>query len=65
MYGLESINLSKCDIQKLELYQRTIIRQILHLPERVASSAVYISSGSGNSQKETKIVWEHCEEGMR
>ena len=65
MYGLESINLSKCDIQKLELYQRTIIRQILHLPERVTSSAVYISSGSGNSQKETNIVREHCEEGMR
>ena len=36
VYGLESINLSKCDIQKLELYQRTLIRQILHLPERVA-----------------------------
>ena len=45
MYGLESINLSKCDIQKFELYQRTTIRQILHLPERVASSAVYILSG--------------------
>ena len=26
VYGLESINLSKCDIQKLELYQRTLIR---------------------------------------
>ena len=45
VYGLESINLSKCDIQKLELYQRTLIRQILHLPERVASSAMYILSG--------------------
>ena len=45
VYGLESINLSKCDIQKLELYQRTLIRQILHLPERVASSAMYILPG--------------------
>ena len=45
MYGIESINLSICDIQKLELYQRTLIRQILHLPERVASSAMYILSG--------------------
>ena len=36
---------SKCDIKKLELDQRTLIRQILHLPERVASSAMYILSG--------------------
>ena len=45
VYGLESINLSNCDIKKMELYQRTLIRQILHLPERVASSAMYILSG--------------------
>ena len=32
LYGLESINLSKCDIQNLELYQRKVIRQLLHLP---------------------------------
>ena len=45
LYGLESINLTKRGIQKLELYQRTTIRQILHLPERVATSAIYILSG--------------------
>ncbi|MEW8546489.1 MAG: reverse transcriptase domain-containing protein, partial [Candidatus Thiodiazotropha sp.] len=45
LYGLESINLSKSDVQKLEVYQRTILRQILHLPERVASSAIYVLSG--------------------
>ena len=45
VYWLESINITKCDIQKLELYQRTLIRQILHLPERVSSSAMYILSG--------------------
>ena len=33
MYGLESINLTKCYIQKLEFYQRSLIRQILHLKE--------------------------------
>ena len=44
MFGLECINLTKSDNQKLELYQRTLIRQILLLPERVASSAVYILS---------------------
>ena len=45
LYGLESINLSKCDIQNLELYQRKVIRQLLHLPERAATSAIYILSG--------------------
>ena len=45
VYGLESINITKCDIQKLESYQRTLIRHILHLPERVAFSAMYILSG--------------------
>ena len=40
LYGLESINLSKCDIQNLELYQRKVIR-----PERVATSAIYVLSG--------------------
>ena len=39
MYGLESV------ISKLELYQRKVLRQILHLPERVASCAIYILSG--------------------
>ena len=45
MYGLESVYLSKSDISKLELYQRKVLRQILHLPERVVSSAIYILSG--------------------
>ena len=45
LYGLEGINLTKCDIHKLEVYQRTLLRQLLHLPERVATSAIYILSG--------------------
>ena len=45
LYGLESIHLTKSDIQKPELYQRTTLRQILHLPERVATCAIYILSG--------------------
>ena len=45
LYGLESINLSKCDIQNLELYQRKEIRQLLRLPERAATSAIYVLSG--------------------
>ena len=45
MYGLLSVYLSKGDISKLELYQRKVLRQILNLPERVASCAIYILSG--------------------
>ena len=45
MYGFESVYLSKSDTSKLELYQRKVLRQILHLPERVASCAIYILSG--------------------
>ena len=45
LYGLESINLTKSDIPKLELYQKSILRYILHLPERVATSAIFILSG--------------------
>ena len=39
------LNLTKSDIHKLEVYQRTLLRQLLHLPERVATSAIYILSG--------------------
>ena len=45
LYGFEGINLMKSDIQKLEFYQRTTLRQILHLPERVATSASYVLFG--------------------
>ena len=29
----------------MELYQRKVIRQLLHLPERAATSAIYVLSG--------------------
>ena len=45
LYGLESIQLSRADISKLEKYQRDFLRQIQHLPERVAACSVYILSG--------------------
>ena len=38
LYGLESIQLSRPDISKLEKYQRDFLRQIQHLPERVNCS---------------------------
>ena len=53
LYGLESIQLSRADISKLDKYQGVYIsrrqvdflRQIQHLPERVASCSVYILTG--------------------
>ena len=45
LYGLQSIKLSKANISRLDKYQRDFIRQIQHLPERVASCSVYIMSG--------------------
>ena len=37
--------MSKSDLLKLEKYQRDFLRQIQHLPERVAVCSVYILSG--------------------
>ena len=45
LYGLISINLSICDIQNMDLYQRKVIRQLLPLPERAATSVIYVLSG--------------------
>ena len=42
LFGLESIQLSRTDISKLEKYQLDFLRQIKHLPERFASCSVYI-----------------------
>ena len=36
LYGFESIQLEKSDLSKLEGYQRRVLRQIQHLPKRVA-----------------------------
>ena len=45
IYGLESIQLSRADISKLDKYQGDFLRQIQHLLERVASCSVYILTG--------------------
>ena len=45
LYGLESIQLSRTDISRQDKYQRDFLRQIQHLPERVASCSVYILTG--------------------
>ena len=45
LFGLESIQLSRTDITKLEKYQCDFLRQIQHLPEHVASCSVYVLTG--------------------
>ena len=45
LYGLESIQLSRTDISKLEKYQRDFLCQVQQLQERVASCSVYILTG--------------------
>ena len=45
LYGLECLMLRKQDYQKLNLYQRKVLKSIMHLPERTANSGVYLLSG--------------------
>ena len=45
LYGLESITLSKSSIHDLEMFHRKTLRCILGLPERTATSALYVISG--------------------
>ena len=45
-YGLESIKLAKKDIDSLERYQRTLLRQLQSLPDRCAIIPVYTLLGA-------------------
>ena len=45
LYGLECLMLRKQDHQKLNQYQRKVLKCIMHLPERTANSGVYLLSG--------------------
>jgi len=45
MYGLDVILLTKRDLQKLSSYFTKLLKQIQHLPERTATSAVYLLAG--------------------
>ena len=45
MYSLESINISITDMKRLEIHQRTVIRQLQSLPTRTANAALYILVG--------------------
>ena len=45
LYGLEVLNLSKPNITALEVFQRSVLRMLLDLPDRTAIPALYIITG--------------------
>ena len=44
-YGLDVFTLSNSEIQKLNQFHKTFLKQVMHLHERTADTAVYILSG--------------------
>ena len=62
LYGLECLMLRKQDHQKLNQYQRKVLKCIMHLPERTANPGVYLLSGQlpmeADSEKKylTKLI---------
>ena len=46
LYGLEVVHLKKSQFNQLERYHLRTLRQIQSLPQRTASSAVYMSLGA-------------------
>lgn len=45
-YGLECLRISKTNFKTLELFQRSILRPLLDLPDRVAIPSLYILTGA-------------------
>ena len=46
LYGMEILNLSETELKTLDSYQRKILKQIQHLPEKTANGAVYLLLGA-------------------
>ena len=44
-YGLDVLTLSKSEVQKLNQFHKKFLKQVMHLHERTADSAVYLLSG--------------------
>ena len=69
IYGLEALVLSKPHIQCLELFQRTVLRSLLGVPERTAIASLYIITGTLPMEKlvdQRHLVFLHsllCEDG--
>ena len=45
IYGLEALVIKKAEMEVLEKYYRSLIRQLQHLPENTAKPAIYLLSG--------------------
>ena len=52
LYGLEVLHLTKTQLNQLERYHLCTLRQIQSLPQRTASSAVYMLLGALPSEAE-------------
>ena len=50
LYGLEIMNLTKTDINTIELAQRKILKQIQGLPKNTANTAIYILLGAETAE---------------
>lgn len=46
LYGLEALLMKDANIERLENYQRVILRQIQHLPHGTANASLYLLSGA-------------------
>ena len=45
LYGMDTVNLNKTDIESLERSYRKVIKHLLCLPENTPSCAVYLTFG--------------------
>ena len=63
-YSLDVLSLSKIEIQKLNQYHKRFLKQVMHLPERTADSAVYLLSGQlplvADLHKRALVRWVVC-----
>ena len=69
LYGLEALVLSKPNITALELFQRSILRALLDVPDRTAIPALHILTGTIPMRRildQRQLVFLHsliCQEG--
>ncbi|CAG2210120.1 unnamed protein product [Mytilus edulis] len=56
LYGIEILNITKTDIQKLEAFQKKTFKQILSLPQRTADAAIYILLGAESIEQLYKSI---------
>ena len=63
-YGLDVLTLSKSEVQKLNQFHKKFLKQVMHLQERTAYSAVYLLSGQlplvADLQSGFWVRWAAC-----